>query len=211
MTEQFALFPLQLVVFPGENLNLHVFEPRYRQLVADVEATGKTFLVPTLTDNGMRPTATEVVLTEVANRYPDGESDIRTRGKRIFFLEDFWSILPGKLYPGGRASELPVDFNEDPYLNGEIISLTRNIYDMLNVDKEVRSVADGFRTYDIGHYVGLTLDEEYKLLSLRQAIPRQEFLLEHLRGIDVQRSEGRRIAARAKLNGHFQELAPPNF
>lgn len=211
MTQKFALFPLQLVVFPGEQLNLHIFEARYRQLIADVEKSGKPFLVPTLTEEGMRPTATEVKLTQVVNRYPGGESDVRTEGGRVYFLEDFWNKIPGKLYPGGRASELPIDRNEDVGTNREIVRLTRMIYDKLGVDKRVRSVEEGFTTYDIGHYVGLTLDDEYKLLTLRRAGPRQEFLLNHLQRIDVHRSQGRNLRARAKLNGHFKELTPPRF
>ena len=190
---------------------MHIFEQRYRDLVRDAELTDTTWLVPTVIPNGMRPTATEVTLSEVATRYPSGEYDIRTIGGRVFFLEDYWQTLPGKLYPGGQASELEVDFAENPDINEEIIELTRKIYRKLKVNKTVRSVEEGFRTYDIGHYVGLTLEQEYQMLTLRSAYPRQKFLLDHLRRIlpDVERNTG--IRQRAELNGHFKELVPPNW
>ena len=162
-------------------------------------------------DNEMRPTATEVTLEEVATRYPSGEFDVRTVGGDVYFLEDFWKSLPGKLYPGGEASELEIDFEENPDINADIIDLTKKIYRRLNVMKSVKSVEDGFRTYDIAHYVGLTLKQEYRMLTLRSAFPRQKFLLDHLQDImpDVERNTS--IRARAELNGHFKELVPPNF
>ena len=62
MEQQLALFPLQLVVFPGESLNLHIFEPRYRQLIEDAEQQGITFGVPTVIKGALQPIATEVSL-----------------------------------------------------------------------------------------------------------------------------------------------------
>lgn len=211
MTSKFALFPLQLVVFPGEQLNLHIFEPRYRQLIEDADATGRTWLVPTIIEGEMRPTATEVTLSEIAMRYPTGEYDVRTKAGSVYFLDDFWETLPGKLYPGGIASELDIDLDENPSMNEEIIGLAVRIYQKLKVKKKVRSVEEGFTTFDIGHYVGLTLEQEYQMLTKRSAYPRQKFLLDHLSSIlpDVERNT--HIRERAELNGHFKELVPPNF
>ncbi len=211
MTQKLALFPLQLVVYPGETLNLHIFEPRYQQLIEDAEQDGLTFAVPTVIDGGLRPVATEVSLIEVAKRYPSGESDIRAKGRRVFFLEDFWKIMPGKLYPGSSARELNVNLEEDPSLNEEIIVLTRKIYEALGIDKVVKNVDEGFLTYDIAHYVGMQLTQEYELLTLRDARSRQEFLLEHLKNIQPEVEQNVSIRQRAQLNGHFQELMPPNW
>lgn len=211
MTHKLAIFPLQLVVFPGESLNLHIFEARYRQLVEDAEGKGITFCVPTVINGGLLPIATEVRLTEIVNRYPSGESDIRTVGQRVFFLEDYWKNFPGKLYPGGECRELEVDLMEDPHLNGEIINLTRSIYRDLGIDKVIKSVKQGFMTYDIAHYVGLKLEQEYELLTLRSAPERQHYLLNHLTSIHPELRESQRIRDRAQLNGHFKELVPPDW
>ncbi|MEO1628994.1 MAG: LON peptidase substrate-binding domain-containing protein, partial [Bacteroidota bacterium] len=40
------LFPLKLVVYPGEQLNLHIFEPRYKQLIRECEQNKVTFGIP---------------------------------------------------------------------------------------------------------------------------------------------------------------------
>jgi Lon protease-like protein len=211
MTENIALFPLQLVVFPGETLNLHIFEPRYRQLIEDAEQQGITFCVPTVINRKIRPIATEVELTEVAMRYPGGESDIHCLGKRIFHLEEVWKNFPDKLYPGGNGRLLTVDLEEDPGINEEIIAITVEIYRLLNIDKTIKSTAEGFRTYDISHYVGMTLEQEYELLSLRGSTERQRYLLNHLKTISPSIERKTAIRDRAKLNGHFQELTPPEW
>lgn len=211
MTRKTPIFPLPLVVYPGERLNLHIFEERYRQLIADAETEGLTFCVATVIEDQLLPIATEVELTEIARRYPTGESDIRTTGRSVCLLEDKWRVLPGKLYPGGLARELPIEMEEDPEINVEIVRRTRGIYRELGVDKEIRSAYDGFRTYDIAHYVGLQLKQEYELLTLRRASARQQYLLDHLKKIRPELREAQRIRERAQLNGHFKDLVPPKW
>lgn len=211
MTENIALFPLQLVVFPGETLNLHIFEPRYRQLVEDAEQQGITFCVPTVINGKIRPIATEVNLTNVAMRYPSGESDIHCLGRRVFHLEEIWKNFPNKLYPGGNGRLLTVEMEEDPTINEEIISITVEIYRLLNIDKTLKSTAEGFKTYDICHYVGMTLEQEYELLTLLSGKERQLYLLDHLRTISPSIERKTAIRDRAKLNGHFQKLMPPDW
>lgn len=211
MSELLPLFPLQLVVFPGESLNLHIFEPRYRQLIQDAERDGTRFGVPTVIEGGLRPIATEVSLVEIAERYPSGESDVHTVGNRVFLIEEFHRELDGKLYPGAQINFLEVDYDEDPALNQEIVALTREIYQTLKIDKEVKDADAGFSTYDIAHYVGLTLDQEYQLLTLRNAQERQRYLIDHLQRVQPDVSDQLNIRARAKMNGHFKNLRPPNF
>lgn len=211
MTQKLPIFPLQLVVFPGEQLNLHIFEHRYRELVADVEAEGLTFCVPTVYEGGVLPIVTEVQLLEVVNRYPDGESDIRTLGGRVLFMEDYQKEFSGKPYASGDCRALQPELKEDLKLNQRIVKLTRKIYQELNIEKVVRDAEDGFMTYDIGHYVGLKLEQEYELLTLLEAKDRQLFLLDHLHDIHPELREGSRIQDRAKLNGHFKELIPPEW
>ncbi len=209
--QQLALFPLQLVVFPGEALNLHIFEPRYQQLVADAEREGIRFGVPTVIKGKVQPIATEVSLSEIARRSPTGESDIRTIGNRIFRIEQFLRNLPDKLYPGGLVEYLPSLEEEDPAINREIVSLTREIYTKLKIEREVTPVSAGFRTFEIGHYIGLTLEQEYRFLSFPLAEDRQRFVLKHLQHIKPQLGDPLGIRARAELNGHFKELHPPDF
>lgn len=211
MSKTLAFFPLQLVVFPGEQLNLHIFEPRYRQLIADAESEGITFGVPTVINSEIRPIATEVRLEQISKRYPNGESDVKTRGQRIFRILSFEPKLGKKLYAGGEIAPIDYDTEENLQLNEEIVFLTREIYATLKIDKTILDAHDGFRTYDIAHYVGLQVEQEYELLTLFNAVERQQFLLSHLRKIRPDVTKRLDIRARAQLNGHFKDLVPPVF
>ncbi|MEL6357720.1 MAG: LON peptidase substrate-binding domain-containing protein [Bacteroidota bacterium] len=211
MQEQLAFFPLQLVVFPGEQLNLHIFEPRYRQLVADAETEGITFGVPTVINGEIRPVATEVRLEEVSKRYPSGESDVKTRGERVFSILSFEPKLEKKLYAGGDIVFQEIETEENLELNEEIVVMVREIYKKLNVGKTIADAHEGFRTYDIAHYIGFTVEQEYEFLTLFLSRDRQHFMLDHLRRIRPNISKRLDIQARARMNGHFKHLRPPEF
>src|SRR5690606_6214076 len=105
-------FPLKLVAFPGEELNLHIFEPRYRQLIADVEHSGASFGVCVYI-NSLSGFGTEVALEKINKRYEDGRLDIQTRGLRSFRILTFDNPLQDKLYAGGTISHL----NDDPRIS----------------------------------------------------------------------------------------------
>ncbi len=136
---------------------------------------------------------------------------MHTRGRRVFHLDDFDRQAPGKLYPGGQVRFLPVEEEEDPGVNEQIVHLTLAIYQQLKIDREVASVEERFRTYSIGHYVGFTLEQEYEFLTLRAADERQLYLLRHLQQVRPQSGDPLGIRERAQLNGHFKELTPPDF
>ena len=88
MARLLPLFPLQLVVFPGAAIPLHIFEERYRDMVGEAEARGTEFgIVRTITrgeETGIAHTGCTVTVESVVNRYPDGRFDVITRGRRRF-------------------------------------------------------------------------------------------------------------------------------
>ena len=89
MTEirQLPLFPLPTVVFPGQALPLHIFEPRYRRLIAHCRETaaggthGEGRFVVVLSDGPhLFTVGCAVEISRIATEYPDGRLDIVTRG-----------------------------------------------------------------------------------------------------------------------------------
>ncbi|MGB3548067.1 MAG: LON peptidase substrate-binding domain-containing protein [Saprospiraceae bacterium] len=209
MPEKLALFPLSLVVFPDERLNLHVFEPRYRDLLADVQNEGITFGVPTFLNGNIMPIGTEVRLTKVEQTFPTGESDIRTRGVRRFRLHEFFPRLDEKAYGGGSVTFLETDLAEDLDLNRQIVAQVRELYRLLEVDKDIQDAAAGFSIFDIAHHIGLSLADEYRLLSTESAQDRQLFILDHLKSLEPRIQQKSRLRDRALMNGHFKNVIPP--
>ena len=65
MTNFIPIFPLGLVVYPGESLNLHIFEPRYKQLIQECHAAKKPFGIPTVINNKLQEFGALVEIAEL--------------------------------------------------------------------------------------------------------------------------------------------------
>jgi hypothetical protein len=202
-------FPLNLVVYPQENLNLHIFEPRYRQLINECLTTGQTFGIPTYLHNRLPGYGTEVTVTALHKRYDDGQMDISTRGLRIFRIVTFDNPVEGKLYAGGEVafSEEELDF---PKPLPELLTLVGTFYELLATPVEYNPDRPLF-SFQIAHKVGLSLDEEYKLLTLTHESERQLFLIKHLQKVIPVLKEVARTKDRIRMNGHFKNLDPLHF
>lgn len=211
MSRLLALFPLNLVVFPGEKLNLHIFEPRYRQLVRDCLSEGITFGIPPYRNEAVSMLGTEMQLIGVEKSYDSGELDIRTRAIGLFRVEEFYRQAPGKLYAGGLVEEVADDKAADVLLQARITAHVEQLYDVLGLRKLMQDLPADYRVYDIAHHLGLNTEQEFQLLEAATETERQELVLEHLEHILPVLLETERLKERVRLNGHFKNLTPPNF
>jgi ATP-dependent Lon protease len=84
MNRLLPLFPLQLVVFPGSAVPLHIFEERYKEMVGEAEARSSEFGIVLVKDGGIANAGCTVVVEKVLRRYPDGRFDLVARGQRRF-------------------------------------------------------------------------------------------------------------------------------
>jgi len=106
MSRLLPLFPLQLVVFPRTHLPLHIFEDRYKEMVAEAIAEKSEFGVVLAKDDGIVNAGCTVVVEKVLTTYPDGGMDIVTRGARRF---EILSLNQDKEYLRGEVEF----FNDD--------------------------------------------------------------------------------------------------
>lgn len=204
------LFPLNLVVFPQEELNLHIFEPRYRQLVNDCINQKSTFGIPVFLENKIQEIGVEVQITALVNRYPDGRMDIKTRGERIFRLKSFFNPMLGKMHAGGEVEFLETEEDSDMLQRLLFIEAVSQLYEILNVKAELKSDVP-FLSYQYAHKIGLSLKQEYELLTLLAESERIDYLMEHLRkSIPIIR-EMERTKQVIRMNGHFKNLDPLKF
>lgn len=210
MNYQLPLFPLQLVVFPNEKLNLHIFEPRYKQLIKECESKGTTFGIPPFIDQEMMGIGTELKLLSIDKEYPNGEMDVKTLGIGLFEIDLVHNPFPEKLYIGADVHKME-PFEEGNYLNSEkIIEYVEVIYEMLAIPKDPPVSSSTFRTYDVAHHIGLTLEQEYELLQILSEQARQEYVLAHLEKMVPKVKKMHSIRERAMMNGHFRNIIPPN-
>jgi Lon protease-like protein len=94
------LFPLQVVLFPGAELPLHIFEDRYREMIREVLQDHMEFGVVLASEKGIVGTGCTATIDRVLKEYPDGRMDIMTRGRRrfeILMLNEERSFLRGSV------------------------------------------------------------------------------------------------------------------
>ncbi len=211
MEKYLPFFPLNLVVYPGEPLNLHVFEPRYKQLVRDCTTNNTTFGIPAFLNNRISEYGTEVRVVAIERTYPDGRMDIRSEGLQVFRLLTFDNPAPSKLYAGGEVQALARQDEQDDDVHADLVTEIYKLYRLLNLTLEVDPEAEQPFSYAVAHKLGLSLDQEYELLTIEQERERQLFLIEHLRKTLPVVEELERTKARIRQNGHFKHFDPLNF
>ncbi|MCC9167628.1 LON peptidase substrate-binding domain-containing protein [Pontibacter harenae] len=211
MAKYLPLFPLEIVVFPGEKLNLHIFEPRYKQLVLDCITNNTSFGIPTFIDNKVGEYGTEVKILQIEKKYDNGEMDIRTKGVSIFKVKQFDKQAPGRLYAGGEVKKITDEGTEDIVTKLKIKECMQKLHEVLGLRTLFLDLPEDFKSYDIAHHLGLSVEQEYLLLQLPNESDRQELLLQHLITIIPIVEEAERLKVRVKQNGHFKNLTPPNF
>ena len=208
MTNFIPIFPLGIVVYPGEKLHLHIFEPRYKQLINDCKANGKPFGIPTVVNNKMNEMGTLVELKDIVQTYDNGEMDIKTGGLKIFRVLEIIKSLPEKLYNGAIVN---YPDNEDdagnPELMQKVIKAVKELHRLLNISKDFKKPENELRSYDVAHHAGLSLEEEYEVLGLLKEIQRQEYLKRHLQKVLPMLMEMEHLKEKVKLNGHFRNLS----
>jgi hypothetical protein len=209
MTNFIPIFPLSLVVYPGEVLPLHIFEPRYKQLIQECFEAKKPFGIPAVVNNHMQEMGTLVEITEIVQTYENGEMDIKTRGLKIFRVLETIKTVPDKLYGGAIVNYPPNILQaQGPDLMDKVLTGIRELHRLLNISKDFKKPDADLLSYDIGHHAGMALDEEYELLGLMQEIQRQEFIKRHLQKVLPMLMEMEHLKEKVKLNGHFRNLSP---
>ncbi len=131
-----GLFPLGLVVLPGEVVPLHIFEERYKRLIAEREADEGEFGIVLAEEDGLRQIGCSVVVTQVLERFEDGRANILVEGRRRFRLQavDEPEDAEGD-YLRGRVEWLDEGASEvDPGVQLELGALFRRMLALMDVD-----------------------------------------------------------------------------
>jgi len=211
MTNFVPIFPLEIVVYPGEELNLHIFEPRYKQLILETRKNKKPFGIPSVIGGQVSEIGTLMELVEIKEVYENGEMDIRTRGIEVFRILELVKTLPDKLYGGAIVNYLEDFDNGDRILMNKVVAGIRELHSILKVDKVFKKSDEALCSYDLAHHAGLSLIEEYDLLQLMQELQRQEYLRQHLLKVLPVVTEMETLKGRIQLNGHFKNLTGFDF
>ena len=138
MTNFIPIFPLGIVVYPGEDLNLHIFEPRYKELINDIKDSKKLFGIPSVINNKVNEMGTLVELTSISKVYDNGEMDIKTKGVKIFRILEVIKTLPDKLYSGAIVNYPSNEEGSNRLLMQKLVASIRQLHSTLKVTKEFK-------------------------------------------------------------------------
>ncbi len=203
MSTFIPVFPLGLVVYPGEELHLHIFEPRYKQLIQECADSGEPFGIPTVLDKHIADLGTLVRLREISAVHEDGEMDIIVDGLQVLQIVGPVKLVRNKLYSGAMVDYPENDPAGDRKLMREIILAIKQLHVTLKIKKKFAKRESSLWSYDVAHHAGLALRDEYHLLGLFSERERQAFLQQHLLKILPLAMQMEDLKERVKLNGHF--------
>ena len=203
------LFPLKAVFFPGETVPLHIFEERYKELIADCQKEAMTFGVPVYIEDTIA-FGTEVQLKEIVNTYADGSMDVVCVARQVFRVVSFQPEMPGKPYPGGEVIFPEPIQDADAQQKEALLQAAEELYRLMDlpfppIKKEV------FNSFTLAHKMGLSFQQEYQLLQLSSEKVRLQFLLDHLNQTAKVLSQLNRTRELIEMNGHFRNFDPLDF
>lgn len=208
MTNFIPIFPLSIVVYPGEKLHLHIFEPRYKQLIFECKENKKPFGIPTVLNDRLQEIGTLVQVADIVQTYDNGEMDIRTQGLKVFRILEVIKSVPEKLYSGAIVNYPENEQDEgNRKLMQNVIQGVKELHRLLNISKDFKKPEEELKSYDVAHHAGLSLEEEYELLGLLKELQRQEYLKRHLHKVLPMLMEMEQLKEKVKLNGHFRNLS----
>ncbi len=210
MQKFIPIFPLSLVAYPGEKINLHIFEPRYIQLINECKNEGKTFGIPVMHNKNLLDYGTEMELVKIHHIHESGELDIEVKGLQVFSILEIVSEIPEKLYSGAIVSMQENIEDKHSKLLFELELLSIELFELLDIKNDVYKPGYTVNSYKLGHYIGLDLLMEYELLRHARETARQKILVEHIKKILPSVKQIAEIKVKAKLNGHFRMINPPD-
>jgi Lon protease-like protein len=196
------LFPLDVVLFPGTPLPLHIFEPRYKEMIAECLAERRTFGVVRAIEQGLADVGCTAEIITVVKEYPDGRLDLVTEGRKRFELlrvNEERSFLQAEVLmindePG---DPLPEDTSRAVQLHSELLGIAGATQDLSAADPSALS-------FYLAGSLPLDLDFKQKLLALRSEPERLSLLISYLETIIPNLRRAATAREKAGGNGHVR-------
>jgi ATP-dependent Lon protease len=200
--ERIPLFPLNVVLLPGAELPLHIFEPRYRAMVKDCLEEKSEFGMLLSLPNGVARVGCTAEILQIAKRYEDGRMEILTVGRVPFRVVE--------LLTENSLMEGQVDYLEDrespgnPRVQRELVELFEACHTLIYDDYPKN--LEGASTEDLSYLIAATLPLDLlwkqQILELRSESDRQERLVAYLREWAPHLQKKEAMRQRAGGNGH---------
>lgn len=205
------LFPLQLVLFPGDKLPLHIFEPRYKEMVQECLELNLPFGIVSYIDKQVSKVGTFASILKLDAKYEDGRMDIVTRGGDRFITRTYShsrTFLQGSVTSFHDEHQLS---NADEKLLAKVLERFEVLASLASLRFENPDQKNPKNAFGFGHIVGFDLAQKQNLLEIKSEAERLNFVLEHIERSIPQLQRFQDTRDLIKSNGHFREFPPLDF
>ena len=194
------LFPLDLVLLPGTPLPLHIFEPRYKEMIGECLSNNAPFGVIRALDEGIAEVGCTAEIVTVTKEYPDGRLDLVAEGRKRFEvleLNQDRSFLRAEILLVADEAGAPSaeDKARAVQVHLEILALAGAVQDLSAADQSALS-------FYLAGSLPLDLDFKQKLLAMRSESERIQAVALYLESILPNLRRAARAREKAGGNGH---------
>lgn len=201
------IFPLGVVLYPHEQLPLHIFEPKYKAMISRCIEGNSLFGIVLFDEGAMSDVGSTATVVNVISRYEDGRMDILIEGVRRF------RVL--KLYPEDPYMtadvELLAEPSEPPKRDLTERAITQHMKLLELAGRTVRpSLYQDVRdvSFVMAHNAGLTLQQKQKVLELPSENDRIAYLVDHFEELIPKVEQMEDLRRKIQSNGHFKDFPP---
>jgi ATP-dependent Lon protease len=202
------LFPLELVLYPDEEIPLHIFEPKYRELVEYCLESESPFGVVLSQDGNLSEVGCAAGITQVVQDYDDGRRDILIKGDFRFKI---LGLGNENAYMTADVLEvIDSDQNVAVLVRERVIAQHIKLLELAGRMPTPTQYQDrAFLSYFIAHNTGLTIEQKQEMLELTSENERLDFLAAHLEKFIPMVEEVETLRQKVRSNGHFRDFPLP--
>lgn len=204
--DDLPLFPLDVVLYPEEALPLHIFEPRYKEMIARCLREDIPFGLILARDGGVARVGCTARVERILERYADGRVDLLARGGdrfRLVRLHDAHAYLSADVAPVQEPDE-PLQTN----LRERAIAQHTRLLELAGRTVRMSLYATRFVSYAIAHNAGLTNAQKQEVLELLTENLRLAYLVQHLEALIPRVETIDEVRRKVRSNGHFRDFLP---
>ena len=197
------LFPLDVVLLPGEKLPLHIFEPRYRSMISKANADGSEFGILRQRDKKLERQGCAAKVREITERFDDGRFNIQAIGTRRFVVRTLDS--------SEECLQGAIEFFDDDTPAQADASKVRAMLDVATKVRRLTGSATSrwdpnhpWLSFRIAGDLPIAPDMKQKLLELRSEIERVNLLTGYLRAVIGKRERREKREQIVRGNGRLR-------
>jgi Lon protease-like protein len=197
---EIGLFPLELVLLPGERVPLHIFEDRYRELIGECLSDGAEFGLILETEDGLREIGTSTAVVELIDTFEDGRMNVLVEGRARFRIVE---LTQGRSFQTAEIETLEDD--GDPPTGDEIaqtLSAFRRLVTVADADEiEEPDPDSSVLSFELAARVDFGHELKQELLEVRSERARLRRLSELLEHAVAALAREQEVRTRASGNG----------